>query len=82
MPHVILSQARIHDHLLSVMSQNGMEPSYSRRMKGLSISENAAEDYPVSVTLERTEDGHEAEVEEVRAKYVVGCDGARSAVRK
>ena len=40
------------------------------------------EDHPVTVTLERLDAGHEGETETVRAKYAVGCDGARSSVRK
>ncbi len=34
------------------------------------------------VTLQRTDAGHETETIAMRARYVVGCDGARSAVRK
>ena len=40
------------------------------------------EDHAVTVSLERLDAGHEGEVETVRARYVVGCDGARSMVRK
>ncbi len=36
----------------------------------------------MTVSLERLDAGHEGEVETVRARYVVGCDGARSTVRK
>ncbi|KAI5206374.1 tetracycline 6-hydroxylase protein [Aureobasidium subglaciale] len=36
----------------------------------------------VHVELERADLGHQGEVENVRARYVVGCDGARSAVRQ
>ena len=36
----------------------------------------------MTVSLERLDAGHEGEVETVRARYVVGCDGARSVVRK
>ena len=38
--------------------------------------------YPVTVTLERIDPAHQGQIETVRARYVVGCDGARSAVRK
>ena len=33
------------------------------------------------VTLERLEPAHRGQIETVRARYVVGCDGARSVVR-
>jgi phenol 2-monooxygenase/3-hydroxybenzoate 4-monooxygenase len=44
--------------------------------------DHGAADYPVTVRLERTDAAHAGRVETVRARYVVGCDGARSAVRK
>jgi len=81
-PHVILNQARIHDFYLDVMrnSPAAIEPNYSRKLAGLTVDRAAS--HPVTVTLERTDPGHEGEIETIRARYVVGCDGARSAVRK
>src|SRR5205085_248071 len=38
--------------------------------------------HPVTVRLERIDSEHEGEVETVKARYVVGCDGARSVVRR
>ncbi|POF32100.1 FAD-binding monooxygenase [Roseibium marinum] len=84
-PHVILNQARVHDFYLDIMrkSANRLEPDYSRRLVDLAVDPSAsAGDYPVTARLERTGAGHEGKTETVRAKYVVGCDGARSAVRK
>ncbi len=76
MPHVILNQARIHDFYLDVMraSPNRLEPRYERAFVDLTVDHAA--DYPVTVTLD-----HNGSPEVVRAKYVVGCDGARSGVR-
>lgn len=81
-PHVILNQARIHDFFLDVMrrSPSRLEPDYSRRLTDLQIDN--ASSHPVTVKLERLDPAHEGEIETVRARYVVGCDGARSAVRK
>jgi len=81
-PHVILNQARVHDFFLDVMrrSPTRLEPDYSRRLVDLQI-DNAAS-HPVTVRLERVDFSHEGEIETVRARYVVGCDGARSTVRK
>lgn len=81
-PHVILNQARIHDFFLDVMrrSPSRLEPDYSRRLIDLEIDHAAS--HPVTVRLERVDPTHEGEIETVRARYVVGCDGARSAVRK
>ena len=85
MPHVILNQARVHDCYLDVMrkSPGKLEPYYSRRLIDLDVSAAARfEDHAVTVRLERLDAGHEGEIETVRARYVVGCDGARSTVRK
>ncbi|MBL8654437.1 MAG: FAD-binding monooxygenase [Alphaproteobacteria bacterium] len=81
-PHVILNQARIHDFYLDVMrnSPARIEPHYSRKLAGLNVDRTTT--HPVTVTLERTDPGHEGEIETIRARYVVGCDGARSATRK
>ncbi len=82
-PHVVLNQARVHDHYLAHMrnSPSRLEPHYARRVLDVQIDPNAA-DYPVTVRLERCDPAHQGQQETVRARYVVGCDGARSAVRK
>ncbi|MDB5846020.1 MAG: phenol 2-monooxygenase [Polaromonas sp.] len=82
-PHVVLNQARVHDFYLDFMrnSASRLEPFYSRRFLDLAIEPNAG-DYPVTVRLERTDAVHTGTVETVKARYVVGCDGARSGVRK
>jgi phenol 2-monooxygenase (NADPH) len=83
-PHVILNQARVHDLYLDVMrrSPNRLMPDYGRRLIGLEV-EQADTTHPVTVRLERTaSEGAVPTVETVRARYVVGCDGARSAVRQ
>lgn len=81
-PHVILNQARVHDFFLETMANapTAMAPWYNQRIKDLTVTGD--EEYPVTVTLESTEPGHEGETHVLRAKYVVGCDGARSRVRE
>ncbi len=83
MPHMILNQARVHDMYLDVMrkSPSRLEPDYAWQLVDLAVDPDAA-DYPVTVSLERAEgvDGEQART--VSARYVVGCDGARSAVRR
>ncbi len=82
MPHVLINQARVHDMFLDIMrnSPSRLVPDYGLKVAGLSIDPNAAE-YPVTVTLEHTAPGREGRTATVRANYVIGCDGARSAVR-
>ncbi|CAK4031604.1 3-hydroxybenzoate 4-monooxygenase [Lecanosticta acicola] len=79
-PHVILNQARLHDLWLDCMkwSPTRLEPSYSRTMTELSIPRG---DGPVDITIERIDEKNAGKKEMIRAKYVVGCDGARSGVR-
>jgi phenol 2-monooxygenase len=79
-PHVILNQARVHDGFLDVMRRSPakLAPFYGRRLLDLRIDPAAG--HAVTVRLAKGED--ETEVETVRARYVVGCDGARSTVRK
>ncbi len=87
-PHVILNQARVHDFYLTVMrnSSNRLEPHYSRRLTGVeldpAVSSADVPSHPVTVSLERVDRDHEGQIEKVKARYVVGCDGARSAVRQ
>lgn len=82
MPHMILNQARVHDMYLEVMrnAPTRMECEYNLKVVDLQVTEG--DDHPVTVTLERLDPGHEGERQVVSAKYVVGCDGARSAVRQ
>src|SRR5262245_11403736 len=84
-PHVILNQARVHDCFLDVMRQAPakLEPHYSRRLLDLQIDPGAGfEDHAVTATFERSDPGHEGQIEAVKARYLIGCDGARSTVRR
>jgi len=76
-PHVIVNQARMQQYLLDHMQRSAsrLNPDYGVGFVGLEVGTG---DHPVTVTL-RCADGGEFVV---RAKYVVGCDGARSAVRR
>jgi len=85
-PHVVLNQARIHDCYLDVMrnAPARLEPHYARRLVDLEIDESGdnANPYRVTARLERIDGVQKGQTETVRARYVVGCDGARSTVRK
>jgi len=77
-PHLIVNQARLQQYLLDYMrmSPTRLEPDYGLEFVTLKV-ENESE-HPVVVTLRDVAKGSKATV---RAKYVVGCDGARSLVR-
>lgn len=85
MPHVIINQARIHDHFLEIMKQSAskIEPYYSRTLLDLQVNQSE-KDFPVSLIFERavTHSQTYKELERVNCRYAVGCDGARSQVRK
>jgi phenol 2-monooxygenase len=88
-PHVVLNQARVHDFFLDVMrkSKARLEPHYGRRLLDLETAPQATSGdkaCPDQVTarLERLDPAYQGQIETIKARYVVGCDGARSAVRK
>jgi len=83
-PHVILNQARVHDFYLETM-RNGsarLEPDYGWRLTGFEVSGDPAEAFPVTARLERVETDGVVTAATVKVRYLVGCDGARSVVRK
>jgi phenol 2-monooxygenase (NADPH) len=83
MPHILINQARLHELFLEVMknSPSRLEPDYSWEIVGLTI-DPTTDDHPVTVTLKDSSGVNWWATRTVRANYVVGCDGAHSAVRK
>ena len=83
-PHVIVNQARMLAYLLEHMERS---PSRSRPFYGLHASDievdtGGSSEYPVTVTLQHLKERRQTgETSTLRARYVVGCDGARSATR-
>jgi phenol 2-monooxygenase (NADPH) len=78
MPHVIVNQARMQQYLLDFArnSPSRLVPDYGLEFVTLEVEADG--EHPVVVTLRDVASGAE---KTVRAKYVVGCDGARSPVR-
>jgi phenol 2-monooxygenase len=81
-PHLIVNQARVLDYFAEFManSPTRMKPDYGFEFQGLEVSDEG--EYPVTVTLLHTSGPNEGKERTVRAKYVVGADGARSKVRQ
>jgi phenol 2-monooxygenase len=81
-PHVIVNQARMLAYLRDSMARSSsrLEPFYGLQAADVQVSPDG--DTPVSVTLRHVRDGQETgRTSTIRARYVVGCDGARSAIR-
>lgn len=81
-PHLIVNQARVLDYFAEFMANapTRMTPDYGFDFQGLEVSKEGQ--YPVNVTLLHTTGPREGQERTVRAKYVIGADGARSKVRK
>ena len=77
-PHVIVNQARLMEYLLdhARRSPSRLEADYGLEFVGLKVESEGQ--HPVLVTLRSVDNGAQTTI---RAKYVVGCDGARSMVR-
>ena len=81
MPHILMNQARVHELFLDVMrnAPTRLMPDYGWAVQGLEIGAGTTS-HPVLVTIKNT-GVNAGETADVRAKYVVGADGARSVVR-
>lgn len=77
-PHIIVNQARVHDFFLEFMknSPTRLEPDYGKEIVSVRIADSGS--HPVTATV-RASNGIE---QNIKAKYVVGTDGARSVVRE
>ena len=83
-PHVIVNQARMLAYLLDHMERSAskLSPYYGLQVGDIEIDAGGSSQYPVTVTLQHMKALEETgATSTVRAKYVVGCDGARSATR-
>jgi phenol 2-monooxygenase len=83
-PHVIVNQARMLAYLLDHMARSAarLSPFYGLHASDYRVDSSGSSAYPVTVTLRQVKNLKETgEISRIRAKYVVGCDGARSATR-
>ncbi len=78
-PHLIVNQARLLSLLEERMMTSAARLAVQYGWEFVSLAVEEANAHPVAVTLRHVASG---ETRVVRAKYVVGCDGARSRVRE
>ncbi|MCE0733180.1 FAD-dependent monooxygenase [Halomonas sp. G15] len=81
-PMMLITQTRIIDHFNRYMKNapTRMEPDYGYEFVDFEVLED--DDYPVKVTLRRSAGDDQGEELQIRTKYLIGADGARSNVRK
>lgn len=81
-PHLIVNQARVLDYFAeaAALGPGRIIPDYGIEFLGLTVHDDG--DYPVEVRLRYTAGERAGEERVVHAKYVAGCDGARSGVRE
>lgn len=81
-PHITVNQARVLDYFAEFMafSPTRMRPDYGLEFQGLQVTDDPH--YPVVVSLTHTEGDQKGQARVVRARYVVGADGAHSRVRE
>ena len=83
-PHVIVNQARMLAHLRDHMarSPSRLVPFYGLHASDVELDTSGRSEYPLTVTLQHRK-GRKltGETSTIRARYVAGCDGARSRIR-
>ncbi|MFD5224764.1 FAD-dependent monooxygenase [Microbacterium sp. NPDC058342] len=79
-PHLIVNQARVLDYFAEAAHHGPgrIVPDYGVEFLGLTVHDTG--EYPVEVRVRCG--GDDGEERTIRAKYVAGCDGARSGVRE
>ena len=80
-PHITVNQARVLDYFAEAMANapTRMRPDWGLEFQGLAIADTG--EHPVTVTLVHSDGPHKGQTRRVRARYVVGADGAHSRVR-
>ena len=80
-PHITVNQARVLDYFAEAMANapTRMRPDWGLEFQSLAIADTG--EHPVTVTLAHADGPKKGQTRTVRARYVVGADGAHSRVR-
>lgn len=80
-PHLLVNQARVLDYFAEYAANapTRTKPDYRYEFESLEVADEG--EYPVTVNLVHTAGEREGQRRTVRAKYVMGADGAHSRVR-
>ena len=80
-PHLIVNQARVLDYFTEAAyhAPGRLEPDFGYEF--VTLEDSGDGEYPLTVTLRHSTGPNEGTERAVRAKYVIGCDGAHSRVR-
>ena len=84
-PHVIVNQARMLAYLRDHMERSAsrLHPFYGLHATDVQVEASGSSTYPVTVTLHHLEDLRPSGgTSTIRSRYVVGCDGSRSSIRR
>lgn len=81
-PHLIVNQARVLDYFAEAAADGPgrILPDYGIEFVGLTVHDEG--EYPVEVRVRYVAGERAGEERTIHAKYVAGCDGARSGVRE
>ncbi|WP_426184460.1 FAD-dependent monooxygenase [Microbacterium sp. TWP3-1-2b2] len=81
-PHLIVNQARVLDYFAEAAADGPARivPDYGVGFVGLTVQDDG--DHPIEVRVRYTAGPRQGEERTIRAKYVIGSDGARSGVRE
>ena len=85
--HGIVNQARLHELLIDGMANGitNLHPHYSCELIDMVIDDDITQDlnaHPITATFKRRDEAGKEKIETIKARFVVGSDGARSRVRK
>jgi phenol 2-monooxygenase len=81
-PHLIVNQARVQDYFAEAMANAParMQPDYGVEFLSLKVHHDTADEYPIDVCIRYVSGTRAGTKRSIKARYVVGADGAKSAV--